>query len=169
MSQNHGARDTSHVEDDGQLQFLISSVTILECQILGCTDWLVPIGRGYTALAAHLAHEHGYQLGTEYTCWWNGCQCFELPGCSENHRPRNIHPWRGRDMLNHILNAHLDFVYVCSKCGTGPFSQKSSCDRHEASCRRGRVPARCRSCLQVFPSIITLGAHAESGLCRLAP
>jgi hypothetical protein len=78
-----------------------------------------------------------------------------------------LYPWRGQGthLLDHIVNAHLGFVDLCSKCGSGPFSRKSSLDRHQLSCQ-GRVPARCRDCLRVFPSIIALGGHAELGLCR---
>jgi hypothetical protein len=178
MSQNSGAHGNcppTITEAAGQLHPFLATHTqpiipppYLVCQIAGCNAPLVFIDRDFAALAFHLIFEHGYLPGIEYTCGWNGCQCSKSPGCREDHQTGNLHSWRGLNMLDHVVKAHLDFVDVCSKCGTGPFSRKSSRDRHEASCRRGLVQARFRSCLQVFSSIIMLGAHGGFGQCRLA-
>jgi hypothetical protein len=154
----------------------------MSCGIDGCVATL-PVERDRASLAFHLLFEHGYLLGDVQTvCRWqagggkssSSTSNFKLKSTSNAHSLVGLQPngivqpcqWHGKGakLLDHIVNSHLNFVDLCSKCGSGPFSRKSSLDRHEVGCQ-GRVPARCRDCLREFPSIVALGGHAELGLC----
>jgi hypothetical protein len=149
----------------------------VKCGIYGCNATL-PVERERESLAYHLIFYHGYLLGDfQIACGWKdgGGKSLLLSSnfnidLSTGLQPNATAPpcqWNGKgiNLLDHIVNSHLNFVDLCSKCGSGPFSRKSSLDRHKLSCQ-GRVPARCRDCLREFPSIIALGGHAELGLCR---
>jgi hypothetical protein len=155
----------------------------VKCGIDECAATL-PVERNRASLAYHLLFPHGYFLGdVETVCRWKDVGGKPLPSTSNLNLNSTsyAHPladlqvngtvqpcqWHGKgdSLLDHVVNSHLGFVDLCSKCGSGPFSRKSSRDRHESSCQ-GRVPARCRDCLREFPSIIALGGHAELGLCQ---
>jgi hypothetical protein len=162
----------------GLSPFLLSSPS-MTCKIDACTATL-PIERNYAWLGIHLVYGHGYLLdngdgNVETTCRWRDCgtKLTLLTGPNASSNPTGYsqplivaQPWQGRssDLLDHITAVHLSFADLCSTCGSGPFSRRSSKLRHEAMCK-GRVPARCKVCLREFPSIIALGGHAELGLC----
>jgi hypothetical protein len=167
----------------------ILSPPSFRCQMDICNDVVLPVERDNSCLIFHLMFEHDY-LRTEddTTCRWWDYGLTSTAASTSRHRPAasTLHPaqdpqradirlierclWQGgdHDILAHVVNSHLNFVDLCSKCGYGPFSRKSSRDRHESGCQ-GRVPARCRDCLREFPSIVSLGGHAELGLCRPMP
>jgi hypothetical protein len=167
---------------------ILSSPSV-RCQMDTCNDVVLPVERDNSCLIFHLMYEHEYLTTEEDTsCRWWDYGLTSASASTSRHRlttPSLHHaqdpqradlraiqrcPWRGGDhqILSHVISSHLNFVDLCSRCGYGPFSRKSSRDRHESGCQ-GRVPARCRDCLREFPSIVALGGHAELGLCRPMP
>jgi hypothetical protein len=164
----------------------ILSLPSFRCQMDICNDVVLPLERDRSCLIFHLMYDHNYLMTEDDTMcrWWDYGSTSTSSSTSRQrsatpslHRAQNPDirvmercSWRGGglSLLAHVVNSHLNFVDLCSKCGYGPFSRKSSRDRHESGCQ-GRVPARCRDCLREFPSIVALGGHAELGLCRPMP
>jgi hypothetical protein len=136
----------------GLAAFLLRGPSVT-CNIDACGATIL-LDREHEWMSAHLVSDHGYVLdGNRQTI----CRWIIAHPCS----------WHGRGsrFLDHVVESHLGFVYSCSVCGVGPFASDFSQQRHENSACRGRIPARCQTCLKEFPSISALGGHAELGLC----
>jgi hypothetical protein len=142
------------LEHVGLPSFLLHAPS-MTCQIDACGATIL-LDRDHEWMSIHLVRDHGYVLDDRQGNGQTSCRWIIGAPCL----------WQGQSsrFLNHIAECHLGFVLLCSLCGGKSFSRLSSQRRHENRCP-GRVPARCRTCLKVFPSISALGGHAELGLC----
>jgi hypothetical protein len=111
----------------------------------------------------HLGADHGYppvRRGHTLECRWVGCVC-KLK-CKD--RERAVHGIHKEDVAKHIWEHHLNFQDPCPKCGEIRWVHGFSKRRHGRVCV-GRQPARCRTCYELYPSEVVLGAHYELRLC----
>jgi hypothetical protein len=130
------------------------------CRIDNCAS---DLRVDYSTLKTHLQTVHDYppvRYGHALECRWADCVC--KIKCKDR-RPA-VHGVHKEDITKHIWEAHLNFQDPCPKCGEVRWVGGFSKSRHENVCK-GRTPARCRACYELFPSELLLGAHYESRMC----
>jgi hypothetical protein len=119
----------------------------------------------------HLSRCHGVPSSSASSapvreCTWLGCAC-ALRGPRCGSRPRG-HAAHVKDLADHIMHSHLDFLYACDRCGRAEWATPYALSRHRRRCR-GRATVRCTGCLSQFVSRGALEGHVERWECSAAP
>jgi hypothetical protein len=114
-------------------------------------------------VADHLSFCHGIPTSSAsrapvHECTWLACACTQR-GARCGSRPQG-HAAHVKDLADHIIHLHLDFIYACDRCGRAEWSSPWALRRHRQQCR-GRVAVRCTGCLHMFVSRRALEGHVE--------
>jgi hypothetical protein len=140
------------------------------CHLAGgdCSG-VMPISPGSVGpdVARHLFLYHGISTSSASRapvreCTWLACACTQQ-GVRCGSRPHG-HAAHVKDLADHIIHSHLDFIYACDRCGRAEWSSPWALRRHRQQCR-GRVAVRCTGCLHMFMSRRALEGHVELEGC----